>query len=61
MDILELDDSSAEKGFKGETRSRGDVGQLLQEVEAIEQLVRKKLTLKEERVAQIEREVQLAG
>jgi hypothetical protein len=54
MNILELDES-------GKGRSRGEVGQLLQEVEAIEQLVRKKLALKEERVAQLEREVQLAG
>ena len=48
MNILELDDSQRPKG-------KGEVGQLLQEVEAIEQLVRKKLALKEERVAQLER------
>ena len=54
MNILELDDSQRPKG-------KGEVGQLLQEVEAIEQLVRKKLALKEERVAQLERQVQLAG
>ena len=55
MDLHELElEVSKEK-------SQGQVGQLLQEVEAIEQLVRKKLALKEERVGQLEREVQLAG
>ena len=53
MQINELDESK--------TKSKGEVGHLLQEVEAIEQLVRKKLALKEERVSQLEREVQLAN
>ena len=35
------------------------MGQLIEEVEAIETLVRKKLALKEERVAQLEREISI--
>lgn len=41
--------------------SRTQVGQLLEEVEAIETLVRKRLALKEERIAQAEAEVQMEG
>lgn len=41
------------------SKGKSHMGQLIEEVEAIETLVRKKLALKEERVAQLEREISI--
>lgn len=53
MDLEELELEASKARSKSQYQGSGEVGQLLQEVEAIEQLVRKKLALKEERVGQM--------